>query len=818
MSSPGPEHDPGHATFDRTASTSTTTTATAATSDQAPCDFCANLVSIFSRPVGAHCTVPLGEVSDIVAARCAHAGWVRGLEFRAVGTGEPHRCAGRGYLGVAKAGGEIGAVLRKRCFCWSSDYETLSSTDPFEPLARDGDGDGDGDGDDSPAGNGRARLLDGEWIDVDLLRGWRARCERQHGAECGGDRVGGLGAAAAAGVVVQPKWLIDVVRGCISPHDDRQPPRRYLALSYTWGRQAADFGAWKRNVEQLQQPGALLPDGGGAMAVQVPATIRDAMGVTRQLGETYLWVDRLCIVQDDDDDLHDALRQMHLIFSGSALNIIAEAGRGADHGIRGVRGVSRPRSVAQTRVRLGGETLVSLEGEAAARRWRPPSEHDYHRRMWTFQEYLFSRRRLVFGGAGTAAWECGRARWVEHLRPHAADDARDHHRREARDPVGRGLASRMPSLHDLGAIVGAFNRKVLTYPEDVLFAFSGMQAMLARHKFPAGGLLYGLPEFYLDVALLWHFDGPQRQQAAEERKRRRPSPQFRGDPLRDKLPSWSWMGWEAAVRFPVDSEFESSILTGFDGAGFVAPVAKWFTLESPVSETGREIESRWHYFRALDSDMLPDGWSREPRSLGSYYSKRQTPKSPPEFAYSHVFEPSRFFWYPVPLASPNEVKHVQVQTQYLRCETSRAFLYKKQDRTSEFAHWNTPITDGDRNRIGGLQSVRPPEHRLSEIYEPQLEKIELVAIVKGWIMKDYHQPLEYPNPAHHYSRPDANHQLSLQEASNEWEKMVARKLDCYYVLCVEWEGGVAYRTGAGFVFADAWEKYKDVEPVRLVLG
>lgn len=42
--------------------------------------------------------------------------------------------------------------------------------------------------------------------------------------------------------------------------------------------------------------------------------------------------------------------------------------------------------------------------------------------------------------------------------------------------------------------------------------------------------------------------------------------------------------------------------------------------------------------------------------------------------------------------------------------------------------------------------------------------------------------------------------------------------DCYHVLWTEWEAGVAYQKAAGVVLADAWEKYQEAEPVKLILG
>jgi hypothetical protein len=59
----------------------------------------------------------------------------------------------------------------------------------------------------------------------------------------------------------------------------------------------------------------------------------------------------------------------------------------------------------------------------------------------------------------------------------------------------------IPSLQNLSDLVEVFNFKKLTYPEDISRAFAGIQSFL--HKFYQGGLLFGLPESFYDIALFW---------------------------------------------------------------------------------------------------------------------------------------------------------------------------------------------------------------------------------------------------------------------------------------------------------------------------
>ena len=57
----------------------------------------------------------------------------------------------------------------------------------------------------------------------------------------------------------------------------------------------------------------------------LPRTIRDIVSVCRQLGQQYLWVDALCIIQDNAADKMAQIPRMADIYSG-ALLVISAAG------------------------------------------------------------------------------------------------------------------------------------------------------------------------------------------------------------------------------------------------------------------------------------------------------------------------------------------------------------------------------------------------------------------------------------------------------------------------------------------------------------
>ena len=65
----------------------------------------------------------------------------------------------------------------------------------------------------------------------------------------------------------------------------------------------------------------------------LPKTFLDAVKFSRYLGIRYLWIDSLCIIQDDDEDWNREAALMVQIFQNSTITIAATASDGADSGL-----------------------------------------------------------------------------------------------------------------------------------------------------------------------------------------------------------------------------------------------------------------------------------------------------------------------------------------------------------------------------------------------------------------------------------------------------------------------------------------------------
>ena len=96
--------------------------------------------------------------------------------------------------------------------------------------------------------------------------------------------------------------------------------------------------------------------------IEIPKTIRHAIELVGLLGERYLWVDRLCICQDDEETKASQIDIMGDIYGNALVTIIAASGWDANHGLRGIEGITGPRNLAPN---TGDDYFKSLEPQSS---------------------------------------------------------------------------------------------------------------------------------------------------------------------------------------------------------------------------------------------------------------------------------------------------------------------------------------------------------------------------------------------------------------------------------------------------------------------
>jgi hypothetical protein len=108
-----------------------------------------------------------------------------------------------------------------------------------------------------------------------------------------------------------------------------RPNQRYVTLSYVWGDVKMLYTT-KSNLSELKKDKALI-----RFQDQIPQVVKDAIEIVSALDMPYLWVDALCIVQDDLEKKAAQITRMNVIYSGAQVTLVALHGNDAQTSLRG---------------------------------------------------------------------------------------------------------------------------------------------------------------------------------------------------------------------------------------------------------------------------------------------------------------------------------------------------------------------------------------------------------------------------------------------------------------------------------------------------
>jgi hypothetical protein len=138
------------------------------------------------------------------------------------------------------------------------------------------------------------------------IRKWIEECSKDH-PNC----------AYVEKLVALPKRVLKVqsnyVKDSVMLVETGEMLGTYMTLSHCWG-QAQLVTTVKGNLELRK---------GGIEWKSLPPTFQDAVALTQALGIEYLWIDSLCIVQDDRSDWEVESKKMGDIYFNSFLNLAA---------------------------------------------------------------------------------------------------------------------------------------------------------------------------------------------------------------------------------------------------------------------------------------------------------------------------------------------------------------------------------------------------------------------------------------------------------------------------------------------------------------
>ena len=169
----------------------------------------------------------------------------------------------------------------------------------------------------------------GSEIDVQQIKSWIEGCKTEHGTIHDKSYF----QPSDTGLNIPNFVIIDVERKCLTVLGEGE---EYVALSYVWGT-TNRVTTTKANVEIFSRENAFEK-------VSLPKTIQESLDLVGRLGYRYLWVDALCIVQDDESSKVELINNMDRVYAESAVTIVAASGWHADAGLSGYQRSSRDSS------------------------------------------------------------------------------------------------------------------------------------------------------------------------------------------------------------------------------------------------------------------------------------------------------------------------------------------------------------------------------------------------------------------------------------------------------------------------------------------
>jgi len=296
---------------------------------------------------------------------------------------------------------------------------------------------------------------------------------------------------------------------------------RYATLTHRWGEHR-DLMLSRSNKNSLKNKIAFL---------SLPSVFRDAIRVCQYLAIPYLWIDTLCIVQDDDADRVHEIANMGHVYENACLNIGAVAAgqkRSANHEhglfVERIDYAKRNDPVCVQIRRTDYDQLGYVLGS-----WSEPGLNDtiLMSRGWVLQERLLSQRSIYFDEE--LRWECSELLATEYFPDGLPRDeyatpskrfntwGRDtpfriknlilntRHMEQFRLSRGYDTGGWMSKYESWLFVVERFSKCELTYASDRLLALSGLAKHFAKEF--KDSYLAGMWKEDLFDELLWHRRG-----------------------------------------------------------------------------------------------------------------------------------------------------------------------------------------------------------------------------------------------------------------------------------------------------------------------
>ena len=308
----------------------------------------------------------------------------------------------------------------------------------------------------------------------------------------------------------------------------------------------------------------------------MPKTLQDAVVISRHLGLRYLWIDSLCICQDDAEEWARESASMANVYSNAHIVIMANHANNSSLGCFHVREPRPIATITLSRFCEGNENDVTVQGLLLfpnnEKLWKSGKfeSEPLHRRGWALQEHVLAKRVLHYN-TQQMYFEC----------PHGiiGED-------------GCNFASTLPSLNvgeesqleganhqTWNSLLWAYGQRKLTKATDKMVAISGLAKLFAQQL--GAEYVAGLWSDDLIEGLAWQGLGSGKQLSEA-------SSEYIG-------PSWSWANYDGIAA------------TGVRPKGFkdVAEIKDWHVKVKTDANPYGEVENAWIRIRAPMAKLEP---------------------------------------------------------------------------------------------------------------------------------------------------------------------------------------------------------------------
>lgn len=244
-----------------------------------------------------------------------------------------------------------------------------------------------------------ANCITGKSLDTasnfDIMSRWLDICDKSHAEMCPR-----FEPTQNWDLAVVPSRLLNIdedLLGSVKLIDTLSLAHRpnYAALSHCWGTRKL----------LTTTNGTIMSHRQGITISNLPQSFQDAITICRRLKINYIWIDSLCIVQDDEEDWDIESAKMGAIYKFSYVTIAASRAENSWEGF-----LHQPCAISNDRASSGRTMYCEpREGFILGYRKFSPLEADSHSplraRGWVMQERYLSPRTIAFTDEGIL-WSC----------------------------------------------------------------------------------------------------------------------------------------------------------------------------------------------------------------------------------------------------------------------------------------------------------------------------------------------------------------------------------------------------------------------------